>query len=189
MAQVMIVGAGPTGLMLACDLRRAGVSVQLVDRAHRRLVASRGAALHPRTMELFDQRGIVDEFLAAGRPIFGGPFRRYTRRLVDAPHSVSLPLRCSSERHRGHPRALCPSTGRGRAVVRRGNRPAAPQRRCHRRRAGPLGSSTSVWSTWSAATARTARYADSPASRSMGPTGVWSLCWVTWNWRTHREIG
>jgi 2-polyprenyl-6-methoxyphenol hydroxylase-like FAD-dependent oxidoreductase len=68
-AQVMIVGAGPTGLMLACDLRRAGVSVQLVDRAHRRLVASRGAALHPRTMELFDQRDIVDEFLAAGRPI------------------------------------------------------------------------------------------------------------------------
>jgi hypothetical protein len=54
---------------------------------------------------------------------------------------------------------------------------------------GPGGSSTSVWSTWSAATARTARYADSPASRSMGPTGVWSLCWVTWNWRTHREIG
>jgi 2-polyprenyl-6-methoxyphenol hydroxylase-like FAD-dependent oxidoreductase len=68
MAQVMIVGAGPTGLMLACDLRRAGVSVQLVDRAHRRLVAARGAAVHPRTMELFDQRGIVDEFLAAGRP-------------------------------------------------------------------------------------------------------------------------
>lgn len=69
MAQVMIVGAGPTGLMLACDLRRAGVSVQLVDRAHCPLVASRGAAVHPRTMELFDQRGIVDEFLAAGRPI------------------------------------------------------------------------------------------------------------------------
>ncbi|MCW2552662.1 MAG: pentachlorophenol monooxygenase [Mycobacterium sp.] len=68
MAQVMIVGAGPTGLMLACDLRRAGVSVQLVDRAHRRLVASRGAAVHPRTMELFDQRGIVDEFLAAAVP-------------------------------------------------------------------------------------------------------------------------
>jgi 2-polyprenyl-6-methoxyphenol hydroxylase-like FAD-dependent oxidoreductase len=68
-AQVMIVGAGPTGLMLACDLREAGVSVQLVDRAHRRLVASRGAALHPRTMELFDQHGIIDEFLAAGRPI------------------------------------------------------------------------------------------------------------------------
>lgn len=69
MAQVMIVGAGPTGLMLACELRRAGVSVQLVDRADGRRTASRAAGLHPRTMEVFDQRGMVEEFLTRGRPL------------------------------------------------------------------------------------------------------------------------
>jgi len=69
MTQVMVAGAGPTGLMLACELLRAGVSVQLVDRAARRGAASRAAGLHPRTMEVLDQRGMVEEFLAAGRPL------------------------------------------------------------------------------------------------------------------------
>lgn len=69
MTQVMIAGAGPTGLMLACELRRAGISVRLVDRAPRRGEASRAAALNPRTMELLDQRDMVGEFLASGRPL------------------------------------------------------------------------------------------------------------------------
>src|SRR3954451_13264914 len=74
MRQVMIAGAGPTGMMLACELRRAGVSVRLVDRADRRRPGSRTAGIHPRTLEVFDQRGMVEEFLAAGRPIFAPHF-------------------------------------------------------------------------------------------------------------------
>jgi 3-(3-hydroxy-phenyl)propionate hydroxylase len=69
MTQVLIVGAGPTGLMLAYELRRAGISVRLVDRAPCRGKASRAAALNPRTMEVLDQRGMVGEFLANGRPL------------------------------------------------------------------------------------------------------------------------
>jgi len=74
MRQVMIAGAGPTGMMLACELRRAGVSVRLVDRADRRRPGSRTAGIHPRTLEVLDQRGMVEEFLAAGRPIFAPHF-------------------------------------------------------------------------------------------------------------------
>lgn len=71
---IIIAGAGPTGLMLACELRKAGVSVQLVDRADKRGRASRAAAIHPRTMELLDQRGVIDEFLAIGQPMLGAHF-------------------------------------------------------------------------------------------------------------------
>lgn len=74
MTHVMVVGAGPTGLILACELRRAGVSVELIDRADRRGMQSRAAALHPRTMEVLDQRGMVEEFLSAGRPILVSHF-------------------------------------------------------------------------------------------------------------------
>ena len=67
MAQVTIAGSGPTGLMLACDLRLAGVDVLMLDRLPRRSDTSRAGGMHARAVELLDQRGIVDRFLAAGR--------------------------------------------------------------------------------------------------------------------------
>ncbi|MBF6327745.1 FAD-dependent monooxygenase [Nocardia transvalensis] len=70
----MIAGAGPTGLMLACELRLAGVEVQIVDRLTGRSGESRAGGIHPRTMEVLDQRGILDRFLAAGRPMQAGHF-------------------------------------------------------------------------------------------------------------------
>ncbi len=74
MATVVIAGAGPTGLMLACELRTAGVDVVLADRLDGRSGESRAGGLHPRSMEVLDQRGIVDRFLAEGRPIQAGHF-------------------------------------------------------------------------------------------------------------------
>jgi 3-(3-hydroxy-phenyl)propionate hydroxylase len=66
---VIIAGAGPTGLTLATELRRGGVDVLLLDRqAERGVDGSRAAGLQPRTVEMLDQRGIVDRFLAAGAP-------------------------------------------------------------------------------------------------------------------------
>src|SRR5579862_5819612 len=66
---VVIVGAGPTGLMLAGELALAGVDVALVERrSGQDLVGSRAGGLHARTIELLDQRGIADRFLAQGRP-------------------------------------------------------------------------------------------------------------------------
>ena len=65
--EVVIAGGGPTGLMLAGELALAGVDVAMVERrASQELVGSRAGGLHSRTIEVLDQRGIADRFLAEG---------------------------------------------------------------------------------------------------------------------------
>jgi 3-(3-hydroxy-phenyl)propionate hydroxylase len=65
---VVIAGAGPTGLMLAGELALAGVDVAIVERrVSQDLPGSRAGGLHSRTLEILDQRGIVDRFLAEGQ--------------------------------------------------------------------------------------------------------------------------
>ncbi|SFL99877.1 FAD-dependent monooxygenase [Streptomyces pini] len=61
-AAVIVVGAGPAGLMLAAELRVAGVDVIVVERLARRTGESRGLGFTARTMEVFDQRGILPRF-------------------------------------------------------------------------------------------------------------------------------
>ncbi|MFE2036317.1 FAD-dependent oxidoreductase [Streptomyces scopuliridis] len=68
MVDVLIVGAGATGLALACDLRRRGVSVQVVERAARLFPGSRGKGVQPRTLEVLDDLGVVEQMLAYGGP-------------------------------------------------------------------------------------------------------------------------
>ena len=66
--EVVIAGGGPTGLMLAAELALAGIDVAVVERrASQILAGSRAGGLHARTIEIFDQRGIVDRFLAEGQ--------------------------------------------------------------------------------------------------------------------------
>jgi len=77
MHDVVIVGSGPTGLMLAGELRLAGVDALVLERRpSQELAGSRGGGIHSRTIELLDQRGIADRFLAEGRTLqtatFGG---------------------------------------------------------------------------------------------------------------------
>ena len=72
---VLIVGAGPTGLTLACDLARRNVHFRLVDKAPAYPVGSRGKGLQPRSLEVFDDLGIVERILSHGR--FHLPFRSY----------------------------------------------------------------------------------------------------------------
>jgi 2-polyprenyl-6-methoxyphenol hydroxylase-like FAD-dependent oxidoreductase len=64
---VLIVGAGPTGLTLACELARGGVSARLIEAAPGPQPGSRGKGVQPRTLEVFDDLGIVDRVLAHGR--------------------------------------------------------------------------------------------------------------------------
>lgn len=93
---VVVVGAGPTGLMLAGELALAGAPVVVFERRpDHSLVGSRAAGMTPRTMEVLDQRGIADRFLAAGRVIDVGPgFAGLTMDLRGLPsrHSYVLGL-------------------------------------------------------------------------------------------------
>src|SRR5947209_1682201 len=74
---VVIVGAGPAGMMLAAELALAGVDVAVVERRPDHVLAgSRAGGFQPRTVEVFDQRGVADRFLAEGQlhraVMFGG---------------------------------------------------------------------------------------------------------------------
>ena len=63
---VLIVGAGPTGLTLAIDLLRRGISCRLVEAAETPFSGSRGKGIQPRTLEIFEDLGIIEPILAAG---------------------------------------------------------------------------------------------------------------------------
>ena len=64
---VVIAGGGPTGMMLAAELTIAGTDVLIVERrASHNLESARSRGLHSRTIEVLDQRGVVDRFLAEG---------------------------------------------------------------------------------------------------------------------------
>src|SRR5919107_4106634 len=65
---VVIVGGGPTGLMLAGELALAGVDAAIVERRPAQALAGRRAGgLHARTIEVLDQRGMAERFLSQGK--------------------------------------------------------------------------------------------------------------------------
>jgi 2-polyprenyl-6-methoxyphenol hydroxylase-like FAD-dependent oxidoreductase len=66
---VLVVGAGPTGLTLACELRRHGVSVRVIDRASGPSPLSRAIIVHARTLEVLDAMGVADELVQRGREL------------------------------------------------------------------------------------------------------------------------
>ncbi|MGX9883629.1 FAD-dependent oxidoreductase [Streptomyces sp. NPDC002276] len=66
LVDVLIVGAGPTGLALGIDLARRGVDALVVEKADALFPGSRGKGIQPRTMEVFDDLGVIDTTLAKG---------------------------------------------------------------------------------------------------------------------------
>src|SRR3954447_14737211 len=65
---VVIAGGGPAGMMLAAELALAKVDVAVVERRPNHvLVGSRAGGFHSRTIEVLDQRGVADRFLAEGQ--------------------------------------------------------------------------------------------------------------------------
>ena len=68
---VLIVGAGPSGLTLACALAKAGVSFHLIDEAEQRSPYSRALVIHPRSPEILDRLGALEELLARGNHVRG----------------------------------------------------------------------------------------------------------------------
>src|SRR6476469_238325 len=92
---VVIVGGGPTGLMLAGELALAGVDVAVVERrANQDLAGSRAGGLHARTIEVLDQRGIADRFLAEGQVAQVAAFSAISLDISDFPtrHNYGLGL-------------------------------------------------------------------------------------------------
>src|SRR5262245_28372261 len=93
--EVVIAGGGPTGLMLAGELALARVDVAIVERRPtQQLVGMRSGGLHSRTIEIFDQRGIADRFLAEGQIAQVAGFARVRFDISDLPtqHPYGLAL-------------------------------------------------------------------------------------------------
>src|ERR1700712_5471154 len=93
---VVVVGGGPTGLMLAGELALAGVDVAIVERRpNQELAGSRAGGLSARPLDVLDPRGIVDRFLAAGQVAQVAGFAVTRLDISDFPtrHNYGLALR------------------------------------------------------------------------------------------------
>src|SRR3954447_18244135 len=74
-AEVVVVGAGPVGLMLAAELRLGGADVLVLERLEKPMTESRASTLHAHTMEILDQRGLLERLgtpPSTGMGHFGG---------------------------------------------------------------------------------------------------------------------
>jgi 3-(3-hydroxy-phenyl)propionate hydroxylase len=96
---VAIVGAGPTGVLLAIELARRGVGVRILDKGPSRSNESRAIGIHARTLELFHQLRIVEEFLELGHVVQGLTVHTRARRntrvrfdRLDSPYRFLLTL-------------------------------------------------------------------------------------------------
>ncbi|MBJ6764428.1 FAD-dependent monooxygenase [Myxococcaceae bacterium JPH2] len=92
---VVIAGGGPTGLMLAAELALARVDVAIVERRTAQDVAgSRSRGLHARSLEVLDQRGVVERFTSQGQAVQNVAFGQSPLDLSDFPtrHNHGLAL-------------------------------------------------------------------------------------------------
>lgn len=87
MFDVIISGGGPTGMMLACELRLHAVDVLVLEKDAEPSKTVRSLGLHPRSIEIMDQRGLLDRFLALGQQYPGGVGRFAA---IDKPRPVKL---------------------------------------------------------------------------------------------------
>ncbi len=99
--EVLVVGAGPTGLTLACDLQRRGVNFRLINAADHDFEGSRAKGVQPRTLEVFDDLGVLPDLQPRGAlyPLLGlhvGPLTlplvmiKHHQPTEDVPHGNTL---------------------------------------------------------------------------------------------------
>jgi 2-polyprenyl-6-methoxyphenol hydroxylase-like FAD-dependent oxidoreductase len=93
-AQCCVAGGGPAGLMLALLLARAGVSVIVLEKHGDFLRDFRGDTIHPSTLELMSELGVLDEFLALPHEEFPTLRARFGAEVVTLADFSHLPTRC-----------------------------------------------------------------------------------------------
>src|SRR5262245_10780441 len=86
---ILIIGAGPTGLTLACDLARRGVAHRVVERDPGPNRASRAKTIQPRSIEVLDDLGVVDHILRCGVARLPMRFHEPSGAIIDKP-SISV---------------------------------------------------------------------------------------------------
>ncbi|MFE1929654.1 FAD-dependent monooxygenase [Streptomyces sp. NPDC059474] len=97
MNDVVVVGAGPVGLLLAAELRLVGVDVTVIERAAARSPHSKALTLHPRSLEVLAMRGLAGPFVREGVPVptghYGGLPVRLDFSVLDTrfPYTLVLP--------------------------------------------------------------------------------------------------
>ncbi|MFE7931199.1 FAD-dependent monooxygenase [Streptomyces sp. NPDC057456] len=97
---VLVVGAGPVGLVVACELLQQGVPVRVVDAGRGHTAHSRANVIWPRNLELLDRIGVTEELLDTGHRLAGTAFYSRGRRLAtawmsklpDSPYPFALTL-------------------------------------------------------------------------------------------------
>ena len=67
--QVLIVGAGPTGLVLACELLARGIRARIIDKGDGVMLQTRALGIHARTLEVFDMMGLTERFVSRGQVV------------------------------------------------------------------------------------------------------------------------
>ena len=111
---VLVVGAGPVGLVAAIDLARRGVDVRVVDAAAGPAAGSRGKGLQPRSIEVLDDLGVAGRIVAAGRSRL--PIRKYRGRTVIGDSDVNPGSRGTHRFHSLSPYTAHPPVARGRSA-------------------------------------------------------------------------
>ena len=149
---VLVVGAGPTGLLAALQLAQAGLAVEVIEEEWRPAGHSYALALHPRSLVLLDQLGLAAQAIGVGRrldavALYEGAEPRATLRfrgnealafLLALPQSALEGPDHPEARRAGRAGALEPPARRARGLGRRGRGPGPPAREgVDRLRGGP----------------------------------------------------
>ncbi|WP_404870517.1 rifampin monooxygenase [Kitasatospora griseola] len=123
MIDVLVVGGGPTGLMLACELRLHGVEVVVLERLTAPTGESRGQGLHARSVEVMDQRGLLERFRAVSSEyrvggLFGGVLADWPEGMDTAhPYGLATPQPVTERLLEERAEELGVNLQRGREVV------------------------------------------------------------------------